>query len=69
MEGMDLTPLAVRTGFALIFGRRIFLYDSGIAAMISTRRGCKLRPYFAEALHLTLVEGKKIVCTLFNLFK
>lgn len=49
-----LTPLAVRTGLALIFGRRSFLYDSGIAAIISTKRGCKLSPYFADALHFTL---------------
>lgn len=33
------TPLAVRTGLAFIFGRRVFLYDSGIAAIISTKRG------------------------------
>ncbi len=51
-----LTPLAVRIGFALIFGRRIFLYDSGIAAIISTKRGCKLSPYLADALHLTLIK-------------
>lgn len=54
MTATTTIPLAVRTGLALIFGRRTFLCDSGIAAMISTKRGCKLRPYLADALHLTL---------------
>jgi hypothetical protein len=34
------TPDAVRTGFAFNFGRRYFFHWSGIAAMMSTSRGC-----------------------------
>src|SRR6266540_6265157 len=35
----SLTPLAVRMGRAFSFGSKAFLYSSGMALMMSTRRG------------------------------
>lgn len=40
------TPLAVRIGRAFSFGSSAFLYSSGIALMMSTRRGTPPNPNF-----------------------
>ena len=57
MTATTAIPLAVRTGFALNLGKRIFLYCIGTADMISVRRGCIGKPYLADALHLILFKS------------
>lgn len=49
-----LTPLAVLIGLAFSFGTSTLRYCGGTAAMMSTKRGCAERPYFAAVLVFSL---------------
>jgi hypothetical protein len=56
MTATTATPLAVRTGFALSCGNKLFLCSSGTAEMISVNRTVPSTPYFFAALFFALFK-------------
>ena len=61
MTATTAIPEAVLMGFTLRSGSSVFLYFSGIAAMISVSFGVPFNPFLLENSPLILVKKKKKV--------